>query len=129
MNVVLLKVGIAFTFSTLFHQIFNGFTGDIYVLLIFIIMDYISGLCKAIYQKKLDSEIGFKGIIKKITILFMVFVMGLLDYYMHSENQYILRTGFFITNEIISIIENVGLIIPLPAFLMDIINKLKKGGE
>ena len=96
--------------------------------LIFIIIDYISGICKAIYNKKLNSEIGAKGIIKKIGYLLIIIVSELVGHlYTNSLNIRNILLYMFISNEIISILENtseIGIIIP------DYIKKiLSKGGD
>lgn len=98
------------------------------IFLIFIILDYITGLCKAIYQRKLNSDIGIKGIIKKIGYLSIVIVAQLIDtLYGNSLNIRNLLLYMFISNEIVSILENtssLGIIIP-----QSIKNKLLNGGE
>lgn len=58
---------------------FGGFDGFLYVLLAFVIVDYITGLMCAVIDKKLSSEIGFKGIFKKVLIFIMVGIGNILD--------------------------------------------------
>ena len=48
----------------------GGFDGFLYALVALTIADYITGVMRAIVDKKLSSEIGFRGIFKKVLILF-----------------------------------------------------------
>ena len=97
-------------------------------LLIFILLDYITGLCKAIVNKKVNSIIGIKGIIKKIGYLIVVALSVQLDNITGSTGA--LRTlviYFFVANEGISILENWGSIgLPLPKKIMETLEKIKK---
>ena len=96
--------------------------------LILIVIDYISGICKAIYNKKLNSEIGAKGIIKKVGYLLIIIVSELLGtLYNYNLNIRNILLYMFIANEVLSILENmskVGIIIP--DYIKD---KLSKGGD
>lgn len=96
--------------------------------LIFIIIDYITGILKAIYNHKLNSEIGVKGIIKKIGYLLIIIVSELIDT-LHGSNFNIrdILLYMFISNELISILENIDAIgIKIPAKIKNI---LFKGGD
>jgi toxin secretion/phage lysis holin len=97
-------------------------------LLIFILLDYITGLCKAIVNKKVNSIIGVKGIIKKIGYLIVVALSVQLDNITGSTGA--LRTlviYFFVANEGISVLENWGSIgLPLPKKIMETLEQLKK---
>lgn len=96
--------------------------------LILIIVDYISGICKAIYNKKLNSDIGAKGIIKKIGYLLIIVVAELIgNIYNNSLDIRNILLYMFITNEVISILENMANVgIVIPDFIKD---KLIKGGD
>jgi len=96
--------------------------------LIIIIIDYITGILKAIYLHKLNSEIGIKGIIKKIGYLLIIIVAELIDT-LHGSSFNIrdIILYMFISNEIISILENINTIgIKIPK---QIKNMLLNGGE
>jgi toxin secretion/phage lysis holin len=97
-------------------------------LLIFILLDYITGLCKAIVNKKVNSIIGIKGIIKKVGYLIVVALSVQLDNITGSTGA--LRTlviYFFVANEGISILENWGSIgLPLPKKITDVLEQIKK---
>lgn len=102
--------------------------GLLYALVIFVILDYITGVCVAIQSRKLSSSIGAKGIPKKVTIFLMVSVAHVADQYL-LESTDVLRsvtTLFYLSNEGISIFENVGKIgLPLPGQLKNLFGKFK----
>ncbi len=109
--------------------VFGGMDGMFFALLAVIVIDYISGCLVAIVQKKLSSEVGFKGISKKIIILSLVGVAHILDSQIIRGGS-ALRTAtifFYITNEGISILENAGRLgLPLPKKLKDVLEQLNK---
>ena len=90
--------------------LFGGWDKTFQVLLVFIIVDYISGIIAAMYNKKLNSRVGFKGIAKKVLIFMMVAVAVQLDRLLGIDNQVVrMATCFFyIANEGLSILENGG---------------------
>ena len=110
----------------------GGYDIALKTLLVFIVFDYLTGLCKAIQLKKLNSSIGAKGIVKKVGYLIVVAMAVLLD-------QVVGDTGairsiviyFFVANEGISILENWGSMgLPLPKKIIDVLEQIKneKGG-
>ena len=106
---------------------FGGMDGLIYALLVFVIADYITGVMCAIADKKLSSEVGFKGICKKVLIFVMVGVGHIMDTYLIGNGE-VLRTAvifFYCSNEGVSMLENAGhLGLPIPAKLKDILEQL-----
>ena len=96
-------------------------------LLILIVLDYLTGLCKAIVNKQLNSTVGIKGIIKKIGYLIIVALAVVLDRITGDTGA--IRTlviYFFVANEGISIVENWGSIgLPLPKKITEVLEKLK----
>ena len=94
-------------------------------------LDYLSGLIVAAYKKKLSSSVGFKGLLKKMWILLMVGLAGLLDRALNTGN--IARSMvccFYICNEAISIIENgTKLGIPFPKKLLNMILEAKRKAD
>ena len=116
--------------DSFFLSILSGYDTLFKILLTLIILDYISGVLKAIYMKKLNSSIGAKGIIKKIGYIILVIlvqVLGLLlndDGYVRSIVPYM-----FIANEGLSILENWSKMgIQMPKFIKDKFDDWK-GGE
>ena len=102
-------------------------------LLVFILLDYITGVCEAITKKKLNSIIGAKGIVKKIGYLIIVALSVQLDRITGETGA--IRTlviYFFVANEGISILENWGSMgLPLPKVIIETLEQLKSknGGE
>ena len=106
----------------------GGCDGLIYAVIAFVVIDYITGLMCAVVNKQLSSEIGFKGIFKKVLIFMLVGVGNIVDNQLIGSGS-ILRTAvifFYLSNEGISIIENAGnLGLPIPQKLKDILDQLK----
>lgn len=106
--------------------------GLIYALIAFMTIDYVTGLVVAWIRKELSSEIGFKGIAKKVFILSLVAVGHILDVHVLGGGA-VCRSaviGFYIANEGISILENAGNIgLPLPKKLIDVLQQLKSKEE
>lgn len=104
------------------------------ILLIFMCTDYITGLIlSGVFKKSkktesggLSSEIGFKGLIKKVCIIICVLVANMLDYVLKTNYIRNVVIISFITNEVISIIENLGLIgVKIPKVITNAIDILK----
>lgn len=97
-------------------------------LLVFIIIDYITGILRAIYTKELSSKIGAKGIIKKVGYIFIVILAALLDKLLNSTgNIRNIVIYMFIANEGISILENwTSMGIKIPKILKDKFNDINK---
>lgn len=101
------------------------------MLLIIMAIDYLTGICKAIVNKKLNSIVGVKGIIKKVGYLLIVALAVLIDKIMGDAGAIrILVIYFFIANEGISILENWGQMgLPLPNKLKQFFEQLKNEGD
>lgn len=102
-------------------------------LLIFITLDYITGVCQAIHNKKVNSSIGVKGIIKKVGFLIVVGMAVRLDQIIGNSGAIrSLVIYFFVANEGISILENwCSMGLPLPKKIFEVLEQIKieKGGE
>ena len=111
----------------------GGDDGFLYVLIAFVIIDYLSGVINAIISKALSSEIGFKGICKKMMIFILVGVAHLIDLFILQEGSAI-RTAvifFYLANEGISILENSSKLgLPIPKKLKKVLTQInKRSGE
>ena len=99
------------------------------ILLLFVIIDYITGVAIAIVEKKLSSELGGKGLLKKGSIFLVIIIAYQLDVILSNEMP-LFRTAtayFYVANEGVSILENIAFLgVPLPGFLINILNKLKE---
>lgn len=110
----------------------GGFDVALKSLLVIIVIDYITGVLSAIYNKELSSKIGFRGILKKFSYIFIVALSVVLDKILGNTGTVRnLVIYFFVANDGISILENVSeMNIPLPKKLLEILEQLKdKEGE
>ena len=110
----------------------GGCDGLVYALIIFVAADYITGVMCAIAEHRLSSEIGFKGICKKVLIFMLVGMAHILDLQIIG-NGCALRTAvifFYLSNEGISILENAGKLgLPIPKKMKNILDQLKETAE
>lgn len=110
----------------------GGWDGFLYALIAFVVIDYLTGLLAAGVQKKLSSEVGFKGIAKKVTIFLLVGIANIVDVDV-LQNGSVLRTAvifFYLSNEGLSILENAGNIgLPVPEKLKSMLAQLKDKGD
>ena len=94
-------------------------------------LDYVTGVLSALYNKRLDSKIGLKGILKKFGYLCIVALSTIIDGIMGETG--VIRTlviYFFVANDGLSILENMGKMgVPLPKKLLDALNQLKDGND
>jgi toxin secretion/phage lysis holin len=116
---------------TTFVYLVGGFDIAIQSLLIVIVIDYLTGIASAVYNKKLSSKTGFKGIIKKFCYLLVVALSVVIDNLLGQSG--LIRTlviYFFVANDGLSIIENMSeMNIKLPQKLIDALEQIKKKGE
>lgn len=110
----------------------GGWDKALEILLIFVIIDYITGVGSAIKNKKLRSDVGFNGIFKKGSVFLVVIVAAQIDRITGNASA-IFRTStcfFFIANDGLSILENVGeLGVKLPKFLTNALEKLRASAD
>ena len=106
----------------------GGLDGFLYALVAFVVVDYITGVLRAIVEKKLSSRIGAHGIAKKVAIFLVVGIGHLIDTYLLGGQGAPLRTAvifFYIANEGISLVENATAIgLPVPEKLRDVLAQL-----
>lgn len=114
----MMKMEYIFSFiNSIFAYLLGGIDTLITTLIIFIVLDYITGVCKGIYRKELSSKKGVKGIIKKVGYLLIIILSSLFDKITNNTDGTIrtITIYFFISNEAISILENWALMdLPLP---------------
>ncbi len=107
-------------------------TGLFWALIAFMATDYITGVVVAAINKQLSSEVGFRGLAKKLMILVFVSLGHIADMYVLGGTPVAMSAVmlFYIANEGLSIIENAGnLGLPVPKKLKDIMAQLKKESE
>ena len=102
------------------------------ILVLFIILDYATGVIRGYIKKELSSDVGFKGIARKAIILVVLIVAVALDRLLNT-GTWVFRTlvcYFYIANEGLSILENCGSLgLPLPAKIKDALEQLKDGNK
>ena len=114
----------------------GGCDGLLYALIAFVVIDYITGVMCAISDKTLSSEVGFKGICRKVLIFLLVGIGHIVDAQVIGSGG-VLRTAvifFYLSNEGVSLIENaahLGLPVPdkLKAVLEQLHDRAEKGGD
>jgi toxin secretion/phage lysis holin len=115
-----------------FGWFLGGMDGFLYALIAFVVLDYLTGVMCAIADKELSSNVGFKGIFRKILIFMMVGVGHLVDSQIIGDGS-VLRTAvifFYLSNEGISLLENAGhLGLPIPEKLKDVLAQLHNGND
>lgn len=119
------------------HQL-GGWDAGLKVLVAMMAADYITGLLVAAVWKRspksesgtLDSKAGFKGLIKKGLILLVIWIGTLLDAATGADYIRTMVVVFFVGNEGLSLLENVGLMgVPYPAFLKKMLDALREQGD
>ena len=114
----------------------GGCDGLLYALIAFVAIDYITGVMCAISDKTLSSEVGFRGICRKMLIFLLVGIGHIVDAQVIGSGG-VLRTAvifFYLSNEGVSLIENaahLGLPVPdkLKAVLEQLHDRAEKGGD
>ena len=123
--------GILSAIFTTFIYVFGGWDVALISLLIAIFIDYITGVLSAIYNKKLSSRTGLKGILKKVGYLCVVALSVVIDNITNETG--IIRNlviYFFVANDGISILENMSeMDIPLPKKLIEILDQIRKEND
>lgn len=116
---------------TTFVYLVGGFDIAIQSLLIVMVVDYLTGIASAIYNKELSSKIGLKGILKKFCYLLVVALSVVIDNLVGQSG--LIRSlviYFFVANDGLSIIENMAEMgVKLPQKLIDALEQIKKKGE
>ena len=110
----------------------GGCDGLLFTLFVFVLADYITGIMCAIADKKLSSEVGFRGIMRKVIIFLLVGIAQMVDINV-IRNGSILRTAvifFYLSNEGVSVLENAAhLGLPVPEKLKDVLEQLHDRDE
>lgn len=91
-------------------------------LILFVCIDYMTGICVAIHTQKLSSKIGAKGLSTKVMIFAMVALTAIIDYLLIGDGSALcsITILFYCSNELISICENANQMgLPLPQKLVE----------
>ena len=110
----------------------GGCDGLLYALVVFVVIDYITGVMCAVNDHKLSSGVGFKGICRKVLIFLLVGIGHVLDTQIIGTGS-VLRTAvifFYLSNEGVSLVENAGhLGLPIPEKLKIVLEQLHDRAE
>ena len=110
----------------------GGCDGLLYALIAFVAIDYITGVMCAVIDHRLSSEVGFKGIFKKVLIFLLVGVANILDVQVIGTGC-VLRTAvifFYISNEGVSLLENAAYLgLPVPEKIKTVLEQLHDRSE
>lgn len=131
-NVICTSIGVV---GSVIASLFGGWTASLTTLLIFMGIDYVSGLIVAgVFHNSpktetgaLESRAGLKGLIRKFSMLLFVLIGHRLDVAVGSTYIRDAICIAFMANELLSIVENAGLMgVPIPAVITNAIDILKK---
>ena len=122
------KIQIAFTaLGGWLGYFLGGLDGLLIALIIFMALDYVTGIMCAVLDKTLSSRVGFRGIFKKALILIMVGIANIVDVHVVGTGS-ALRGAvicFYLSNEGLSLLENAAYIgLPIPEKLKEILSQL-----
>jgi toxin secretion/phage lysis holin len=130
MNINLAKLSFG-TVVAAFSAFIGGIDGIMIALVVFMSLDYVSGVAAAAKKRELSSEVGFWGLVRKICIIAMIGVANLID--VNVVGKDVFRTAvslYYIGNEGLSLLENFGeLGVKYPEKIRDILIQLKSENE
>lgn len=131
-KMILGQIIFAVTIGGALGWFFGGLDGFMYAMIAFVLVDYLTGVIAATINKELSSDVGFKGICKKVMEFLLVGIANVLD-------KQILKSGavmrdivifFYVANEGLSILENATRIgLPVPQALKKMLKQLKDKGK
>lgn len=100
-----------FIFSSIFGIIFSALGGHdilLHILIALVVIDYCSGIAVGIKNRELSSKVSFNGLIKKAFIFSVIYMSNLADTATGAETFRNVAVMFYISNEGISVLENLG---------------------
>ena len=110
----------------------GGCDGLLIALVVFVAVDYLTGVMCAVSDKKLSSEVGFEGICRKVLIFLLVGIANILDVQVIGTGS-VLRTAvifFYLSNEGVSLLENAAhLGLPVPEKIKTVLEQLHDRAE
>ena len=131
-KMVLGQVIFAITIGGAVGWFFGGLDGFMYAMVAFVLVDYITGVIAAAINKELSSDVGFKGICKKVMEFLLVGIANVLDMQILKQGAVMrdIVIFFYVANEGLSILENATRIgIPVPEPLKKMLKQLKDKGD
>ena len=132
MNQATIQFRVAAFFTPIFKEDKHYERILLYALIAFVVIDYITGVMCAINDKTLSSEVGFRGICRKVLIFLLVGIANILDVQVIGTGS-VLRTAvifFYISNEGVSLLENAAhLGLPVPEKIKTVLEQLHDRSE
>lgn len=127
----IIKMIIGFTGASVSY-LWGEWTALLGALLLFVVVDYVSGIAAGVVEGSLSSKVGYKGIAKKVLIFAMVAIGHTVDQILGGGHLF--RDAiifFYLANELISILENAGRVgVPIPPIIQRAVQLLReKGGD
>ncbi len=116
--------------GTIFTWLFGAWDTPLGILILFMALDYATGVLRGYVNKELSSDVGLKGIARKVVILIVLIVAVALDRLLNMGNWLFrsLICYFYIANEGLSLLENcASLGVPIPQKILDALAQLKDG--
>ena len=110
----------------------GGLDGLLIALIIFMVLDYITGLMCAVINKQLSSAVGFRGICKKVLILMLVGLANVVDMHVVGTGSALRGAviAFYLSNEGLSLLENAAHIgLPIPEKMKEVLAQLHGRGD
>jgi len=107
----------------------GSFDSLLYALFAFVVIDYLTGILLAIGEEKISSDIGFKGISKKVMIFAMISLGNIIDHYILGSGSFLrsMLITFYLSNEGISILENSAKMgVPFPEKLKSVLLQINE---
>lgn len=110
----------------------GDFDGLMWALITFVVLDYLTGVLAAAVKKQLSSQVGARGIAKKLLMFVIIIIANIVDVQVIGSSH-VLRSVtimFYIANESISILENAGSLgVPIPKKILSVLEQLKDKQE
>ncbi len=126
----MMYLGVISVFGYMASLLYGGFSTLLMFLIVFVIIDYVTGLMAAYVRKRLSSRVGFKGIAQKVFIFALVSIAHVLDTILGINVMKDVTILFYLVNEFISIMENASRMgVPIPRMLKKIIEAIKKKAD
>ncbi|TYS69159.1 phage holin family protein [Sutcliffiella horikoshii] len=126
----LICFGIASIVGSMASIFYGGFSSLLMFLIMFVVVDYLTGIMAAFVEKRLSSRVGFKGIAQKVFIFALVSIAHVLDIILGTNLIKDVTILFYLVNEFISIMENASRMgVPIPNILKKVIDAIKKKAD
>ncbi|MEA3320756.1 MAG: phage holin family protein [Bacillota bacterium] len=123
-------LGIASFLGSIASFFYGGFSSLLTFLILFVVVDYLTGVIAAFVEKRLSSRESFKGIAQKIFIFALVTIAHVLDIILGTNLIKDVTILFYLVNEFISIMENAARMgVPIPNILKKVIDAIKKKAD